>query len=144
MKYLKKAGYFVALLVFLFLVLGPFIWTFVISITPEYAMFAKTTELLPEAVTFGNYAEIFGGGRRGGLVLTGITNSLKAVLSTLIVGIPICMMSAYALSRMEFKGRKLIKNLLLNYDGHSGNGNNCTAVSLVCGKGTVQLFCHDT
>ena len=113
MKYLKKAGYFVALLVFLFLVLGPFIWTFVISITPEYAMFAKTTELLPEAVTFGNYAEIFGGGRRGGLVLTGITNSLKAVLSTLIVGIPICMMSAYALSRMEFKGRKLIKNLLL-------------------------------
>ena len=59
MKYLKKAGYFVALLVFLFLVLGPFIWTFVISITPEYAMFAKTTELLPEAVTFGNYAEIF-------------------------------------------------------------------------------------
>ena len=36
MKYLKKAGYFVALLVFLFLVLGPFIWTFVISITPEY------------------------------------------------------------------------------------------------------------
>ena len=44
MKYLKKAGYFVALLVFLFLVLGPFIWTFVISITPEYAMFAKTTE----------------------------------------------------------------------------------------------------
>lgn len=113
MKYLKKAGYFVALLVFLFLVLGPFIWTFVISITPEYAMFAKTTELLPEAVTFGNYAEIFDGGRRGGLVLTGITNSLKAVLSTLIVGIPICMMSAYALSRMEFKGRKLIKNLLL-------------------------------
>ena len=103
MKYLKKAGYFVALLVFLFLVLGPFIWTFVISITPEYAMFAKTTELLPEAVTFGNYAEIFGGGRRGGLVLTGITNSLKAVLSTLIVGIPICMMSAYALSRMDLK-----------------------------------------
>ena len=50
MKYLKKAGYFVALLVFLFLVLGPFIWTFVISITPEYAMFAKTTELLPEDV----------------------------------------------------------------------------------------------
>lgn len=113
MKYLKKTGYIVSLLVFLFLVLGPFIWTFVISVTPEYAMFAKTTDLLPEVVTFDNYMEIFSGGRRGGLILTGIVNSLKAVAITLIVGIPVCMLSAYALSRMEFKGRKLIRNLLL-------------------------------
>ena len=80
MKYLKKTGYIVSLLVFLFLVLGPFIWTFVISVTPEYAMFAKTTDLLPEVVTFDNYMEIFSGGRRGGLILTGIVNSLKACL----------------------------------------------------------------
>lgn len=32
---------------------------------------------------------------------------------TLLVGIPICLMSAYTLSRIEFKGRKLIRNLLL-------------------------------
>ncbi len=113
MKYLKKTGYIVSLLVFLFLVLGPFIWTFVISVTPEYAMFAKATDLLPEVVTFDNYMEIFSGGRRGGLILTGIVNSLKAVATTLIVGIPVCMLSAYALSRMEFKGRNLIRNLLL-------------------------------
>lgn len=113
MKYLKKTGYIVSLLVFLFLVLGPFIWTFVISVTPEYAMFAKTTDLLPEVVTFDNYMEIFSGGRRGGLILTGIVNSLKAVATTLIVGITVCMLSAYALSRMEFKGRNLIRNLLL-------------------------------
>lgn len=113
MKYLKKTGYIVSLLVFLFLVLGPFIWTFVISVTPEYAMFANTTDLLPEVVTFDNYMEIFSGGRRGGLILTGIVNSLKAVATTLIVGIPVCMLSAYALSRMEFKGRNLIRNLLL-------------------------------
>ena len=113
MKYLKKMGYIVSLLVFLFLVLGPFIWTFVISVTPEYAMFAKTTDLLPEVVTFDNYMEIFSGGRRGGLILTGIVNSLKAGATTLVVGIPVCMLSAYALSRMEFKGRKLIRNLLL-------------------------------
>lgn len=113
MKYLKKTGYIVSLLVFLFLVLGPFIWTFVISVTPEYAMFAKTTDLLPEVVTFDNYMEIFSGGRRGGLILTGIVNSLKAVATTLIVGIPVSMLSAYALSRMEFKGRNLIRNLLL-------------------------------
>lgn len=38
---------------------------------------------------------------------------MRAVGITLVIGIPIAMMSAYALSRMEFKGRKVIKNLFL-------------------------------
>lgn len=113
MKVLKKTGYILILLVFLILVLGPFIWAFILSITPEHAMLAKTTALLPEAITWKNYIELFGGSRKGQLLFTGIQNSLKAVGMTLLVGIPICLMSAYTLSRMEFKGRKLIRNLLL-------------------------------
>lgn len=113
MKWLKKAGYILVLLVFLTLTLGPFIWAFILSITPEHAMLAKTTALLPETVTWKNYIELFGGSRKGDLLFTGIRNSLKAVGMTLLVGIPICLMSAYTLSRMEFKGRKLIRNLLL-------------------------------
>lgn len=113
MKWLKKAGYFFVLLVFLILTLGPFLWAFMLSITPEHAMLAKTTALLPETITWNNYIELFGGGRKGQLLFTGIQNSLKAVGMTLLVGIPICLMSAYTLSRMEFKGRKLIRNLLL-------------------------------
>lgn len=76
-------------------------------------MLAKTTALLPEAITWKNYIELFGESRKGQLLFTGIQNSLKAVGMTLLVGIPICLMSAYTLSRMEFKGRKLIRNLLL-------------------------------
>lgn len=113
MKILKKIGYVLILLVFLILVLGPFVWAFILSITPEHAMLAKTTALLPEAITWKNYIELFGGSRKGQLLFTGIQNSLKAVGTTLLVGIPICLMSAYTLSRMEFKGRKLIRNLLL-------------------------------
>jgi multiple sugar transport system permease protein len=113
MKWLKKAGYILVLLVFLTLTLGPFIWAFILSITPEHAMLAKTTAILPETVTWKNYIELFGGSRKGELLFTGIRNSLKAVGMTLLVGIPICLMSAYTLSRMEFKGRKLIRNLLL-------------------------------
>lgn len=113
MKILKKIGYVLILLVFLILVLGPFVWAFILSITPEHAMLAKTTALLPEAITWKNYIELFGGSRKGQLLFTGIQNSLKAVGTTLLVGIPICLMSAYTLSRMEFRGRKLIRNLLL-------------------------------
>ena len=113
MKWLKKAGYVLCLLVFLLLTLGPFVWAFILSITPEHAMLAKSAALLPEVVTWKNYLELFGGSRKGQLLFAGIANSLKAVGMTLLVGIPICLMSAYTLSRMEFKGRKFIRNLLL-------------------------------
>lgn len=114
MKFGKKIGYFIALVIFLVLTLGPFLWTFVLSITPEYAMMEKTTRLLPEVITYDNYRELLTSGtQKGSILITGIRNALKAVGATLILGIPIAMMSAYALSRMEFKGRLLIKNLLL-------------------------------
>lgn len=113
MKYVKKAGYILATLLFLGVTLGPFIWTFVISITPDYAMFAPVSDLLPEHITFANYTELFSGGRRGTTFFTGMNNSLKAVCITLLIGIPIAMVSAYVLSRMKFRGRTVIKNLLL-------------------------------
>ena len=58
MKWLKKAGYVLCLLVFLLLTLGPFVWAFILSITPEHAMLAKSTALLPEVVTWKNYLEL--------------------------------------------------------------------------------------
>ncbi len=114
MKAGKKIGYLLALAVFLVLTLGPFLWTFVLSVTPEYAMMEKSTSLLPNVVTFDNYRELLAqGSRKGSVLIMGIENALKAVGVTLALGIPIAMMSAYALSRMEFFGRRLIKNLLL-------------------------------
>lgn len=113
MKYAKKVGYVLATIVFLLLTVGPFIWTFFISITPDYGMFTPTTNLLPEQVTFANYMELFSGGRRGTMFFTGLRNSLKAVGITFCIGIPIALISAYVLTRMEFVGRKFIKNLLL-------------------------------
>lgn len=114
MKTGKRIGYLIALAVFLILTLGPFLWTFVLSVTPEYAMLEKTTRLLPAELTYDNYRELLTGQtQKGGILITGIRNALKAVGAALALGIPISMMSAYALSRMEFKGRRLIKNLLL-------------------------------
>lgn len=114
MKVLKKIGYIIALALFLTLTLGPFIWTFILSVTPEYAMMEKTSGLFPDTVIYDNYRELLTEGtQRGALLITGIKNALKAVGAALLIGIPVAMMSAYALSRMEFKGRRLIRNLLL-------------------------------
>lgn len=113
MKYVKRAGYFLATILFLIFTVGPFVWTFMISVTPDYAIFAPTSKMLPESITFANYVELFSGSRRGNAFFKGMYNSMRAVGITLVIGIPIAMMSAYALSRMEFKGRKVIKNLSL-------------------------------
>ena len=113
MKYVKRAGYFLATILFLIFTVGPFVWTFMISVTPDYAIFAPTSKMPPESITFANYVELFSGSRRGNAFFKGMYNSMRAVGITLVIGIPIAMMSAYALSRMEFKGRKVIKNLFL-------------------------------
>ena len=113
MKYAKKAGYVIATILFLIFTLGPFVWTFIMAITPKVMMFAPSAKLFPEHIIWDNFRELFSGGRRSITYFTGLKNSMRAVVITILIGMPVSMMSAYALSRMEFSGRKLIKNTLL-------------------------------
>lgn len=113
MKYAKKAGYVIATILFLIFTLGTFVWTFIMAITPKVMMFAPSAKLFPEHIIWDNFRELFSGGRRSITYFTGLKNSMRAVVITILIGMPVSMMSAYALSRMEFPGRKLIKNTLL-------------------------------
>ena len=110
----KKISYYIFMILFLIMTLGPFIWTFIISVTPEYGMFSNTPGLLPEALTWNNLLTILNpSSRQGAMFYSGVFNSLKASFITIIVGVPAAVLSAYALTKMEFKGKKVIKNTLL-------------------------------
>lgn len=113
MKWMKRLGYVVALLLFLIITLGPFLWTFFISITPKSEMFAANLDFLPKNFSFETYQYLFSGGRKARIYFTGLWNSMKAVGITLLIGLPISMMAGYALTKFEFPGRKWIKNSLL-------------------------------
>lgn len=113
MKYAKKAGYVIATILFLIFTLAPFVWTFIMAVTPKAAMFAPSAKLVPDHITWDNFKNLLSGGRRSVTYFTGLKNSMRAVVITICIGMPVSMMSAYALSRMEFPGRKLIKNTLL-------------------------------
>lgn len=109
-----KKGYWIFMVLFLICTAGPFVWAFIMSVTPEHGMFGSSARLLPKEVTWENYKVLLmGTGRQGALFLTGMLNSLKAAAVTLILGIPAALMSAYALARMQFAGRMVIKNMLL-------------------------------
>lgn len=106
--------YIIAVILFLIFTLGPFVWAFFVSITPEHEMFKNTMNMFPAQPILENYKILFDVSDPNHVRLfTGIINSLKAVVCTIIIGIPIALISAYALTRMKFKGRKIIKNLLL-------------------------------
>lgn len=113
MKTVKKSGFIVASILFLIFTLGPFIWTFIIAITPHSELFSASAHLLPDHITWANLQNLFSGGRRSIVFFQGLKNSLYAVIITICIGMPVALVSAYALSRMEFVGRKFIKNALL-------------------------------
>ena len=114
MKKRKRGLYIAGLILFLIATLGPFLWAFVLSVTPEHAMMKKGAGLLPEKVIWNNYRILLDSeGQKGMLFRAGIRNSLKAIAVTAFVGLPVSVLSAWALGRMEFKGKTFINNCLL-------------------------------
>lgn len=107
-------GYILASALFLTLTLGPFLWAFFISITPEYEMFTNTPNFLPKEPVLSNYTELLSGeSQYSQRLFSGLFNSLKAVLVTLLCGIPIATITAYTLARLRFPGKAVFKYGLL-------------------------------
>ncbi len=114
MKQLKKLGFLAVVLLFVAFTLGPIVWCFIISVSSEKEMLDSSLRLLPEQFSFDNYKLLLNfTGRQSDIFIRGLKNSLKAVSVTLLIGIPISMFTAYAFSRLEFKGKNIIRNMLL-------------------------------
>ena len=101
MKYVKKAGYIVATIFFLVFTLGPFVWTFVMAITPKAEMFSNVVSLLPSHITWSNFQNLFSGGRRSECIY---------------------------IKQNRVSGKENYQKCLTYYDGHSGNGNYYSSV----------------
>lgn len=109
-----KLLYTVVVIVFLIFTVGPFVWAFFVSITPEFEMFKNTMNMFPTEPTWTNYVTLFtDSARQSKILFQGMSNSLKAVGLTLLIGIPVALMSAYSLSRFQFRGKRVIKNAIL-------------------------------
>lgn len=114
MKYLKKMLYSLALILFLIFFLGPIIWTFIISITPDALVLEKSLDFLPRSFSFNNYKILLNiSSRQGNLLFRGMNNAIYASFITIIICIPMGILSALALSRINFIGASFIKNSLL-------------------------------
>jgi multiple sugar transport system permease protein len=110
----KKLGFIFVILMFLTFTLGPIIWCFIVSISPESEMFSSTARFLPDHPTLQNYGMLLDFvSRQSQIYMDGLKNSMKAVALSIAIGLPVSLMAAYALSRLEFKGKRVIRTGLL-------------------------------
>ncbi|MBZ6371761.1 MULTISPECIES: carbohydrate ABC transporter permease [Microbacterium] len=103
-----KTLLYVALVVGGLIMLFPFIWTVVTSITPG-ATFTSTPKLIPDNPSLAPYAELF---NRVPFAQV-IANSLIIAIVSTILQLVTSSMAAYAFTRLPFRGRGAIFVLYL-------------------------------
>ncbi len=100
----------IPMLAILVFTLGPYLWMFITSVSPEETLFTTGPSLLN--ATFENYARLFNTvGFSDNLI-----DSFIVAVGTVIVGLSLSVTAAYAFSRFNFKGKRILmlQFLLIN------------------------------
>lgn len=89
---------------FLFVLLLPFYWIFLSSITPKFMMFSIPPRYFPEQVTLENYLNM----AKNIPFTTYLVNSLIFAGGSSLVSVALSFLAAYALARVKFPGSNLV------------------------------------
>ena len=117
MKYVKKAGYIVATILFFVFTLGPFVWTFVMAITPKAEMFSNVVSLLPSHITWSKCCIFY---RFEKFSSSSDCDDLYRYAN--------CFGECIYIKQNGVSGKENYQKCLTYYDGHSGNGNYYSSV----------------
>lgn len=107
-KSLANTGSFVGIVGIVVFCLAPFYWMFVSSIRPATKIFE--TSWWPFEVSFENYAAVFEPSRGFGRSLL---NSVLVAGTTTLLALIVATLTAYALARLEFRGKTLILTVII-------------------------------
>ncbi|OHD32650.1 MAG: sugar ABC transporter permease [Spirochaetes bacterium GWC2_52_13] len=105
-------GPYLPILLIVLFAIGPYLWTFISSITPETDLYRAEFRFFPEHPTGENYTRLF-----TKLDFTSnILDSLLVALFTALLGLGITVPASYSFSRFKFKGRNplLMQFLIIN------------------------------
>lgn len=92
----------------------PFFWMFVTSVKDEASYRDPTAAFFPDRVMWENYEVVFSQTGNNGANFTQIlVNTLVIGLLSTVLGLVIIIITAYALARMNFKGKNLLFTLML-------------------------------
>lgn len=90
--------------IFLFIVLLPFYWIFISSITPKFQMFSIPPRYIPAQVTFDNYVNM----TKGIPFIQYLGSSLIFAIGSSVLSVFLCFLASYALARIRFPGSNIV------------------------------------
>lgn len=100
----------VLLALMLLFLLFPFYWTFLTSIKPENELYGKVVTYWTAHPTFEAYKKLFTSTVD---FLSAMKNSLLVAVCTTLLTLVVATMAAYAFSRYDFVGRKVLMSIFL-------------------------------
>ena len=100
----NRALLYLVVAIFLFIVLLPFYWIFLSSITPRFQMFSIPPRYLPQEITLENYFKM-----ASTIPFTRyFLNSLLFAVGSSAVSVALAFLASYALARIRFPGSNVI------------------------------------
>jgi len=100
----NRALLYLVVAIFLFVVLLPFYWIFLSSVTPRFQMFSIPPRYLPQQITLENYFKM-----AANIPFTRyFLNSLIFAVGSSVVSVTLAFLASYALARVRFPGSNVI------------------------------------
>ena len=96
---------FIPLLLMMVFILFPFYWTFVTSVKPQDELYGAVVTYWPSHITFEAYSKLF---TTTVNFFAAMKNSFIVASLTTIVSLTASTLAAYAFSRYQFTGRKIL------------------------------------
>ena len=91
----------------------PFFWMFITSVKDEASYRDPTAQFFPDRIMWENYEVVFNQTSSGVNFTQILANTLVVGLLSTVLGLVIIIITAYALARMNFKGKNLLFTLML-------------------------------
>lgn len=110
MKIAQNIGFWLLVIIIFLYTVFPFIWALNSSFKSEQAVQASPTRYLPEEPTLINYEGVFINDR----FVRGLFNSAVVSIISVVLSLVIGAFAAYALGRLQFKGRTPMLYLVLS------------------------------
>ena len=109
-----KLIYYITVFFIITFSVGPIFWRFLISITPEGDLLKNNLKIFPEVVTFMNYKNFLTlGSKESDVLINGLSNSMYLAVITVLIGMPLSVVTGYALARYKIKFKNLIISFIL-------------------------------
>ncbi|MBX2998302.1 MAG: carbohydrate ABC transporter permease [Caldilineaceae bacterium] len=109
-RIIRDVLFWIIIIFIILYTLFPFYWAIVSSLTPASQLFSTPVRYFPENPTIRSYVSVF----NNPMFLRSLVNSAFVAITTVLIALAIGSFGAYALGRLQFRGRTLVMYTILS------------------------------